>query len=376
MTKILLIEDEDMLREDVADWLTLEGYEVLTAADGVEGTAAAINHLPDLIISDIMMPRMDGYGVLLEIRANPLTQLTPFLFMTAKVSHDEIRSGMGLGADDYITKPFNRVELLKAIQTQLDKRAVQKQELAAAVETWRQALDRETEQRHLRIKMVGMFAHDFRNPLASIMTSIAFVRDYADRLDSERRLMHLNRAEASARQLRDMLDDMILFAQADTGSFNLQLQPLHIGQFVERLVDEFQATSGEAHQLLFECQFMDKAITDPRPLRQIVSNLVSNAIKYSPNGSEVQITLDQVGSQYRLTVQDHGIGIPEADQPRLFSAFQRGSNVKDVLGTGLGLAIVKQAVDLLGGSIHLDSRLGEGTTITIQLPIIPPGPGL
>lgn len=374
MTKILLIEDEHMLRDDIADWLTLEGYEVVTAADGVEGAAAAVAHLPDLIISDIMMPRMDGYGVLLEIRANPLTQLTPFLFMTAKVSHDDVRSGMGLGADDYITKPFNRVELLKAIQTQLEKRAAQKKELEAAVETWRQALDRETEQRHLRIKMVGMFAHDFRNPLASIMTAIAFVRDYADRLDSERRLMYLNRAETSARQLRDMLDDMILFAQADTGSFNLQLQSVPVGQFVERLVDEFHSTNNETHHLVYDCHFTDQALTDPRPLRQIVTNLISNAIKYSPHGTEVQITLDRVDSYYVLTVQDHGIGIPDTDQPRLFSAFQRGSNVKDVMGTGLGLAIVKQAVDLLGGSVQLDSHVGEGTTITVRLPIIPPGP--
>ena len=110
-------------------------------------------------------------------------------------------------------------------------------------------------------------------------------------------------------------------------------------------------------------------MADPRVLRQIAANLISNAIKYSPEGGEVQVSLDNGGNQYSLTVQDQGIGIPEADQPRLFAAFQRASNVKNVSGTGLGLVIVKQAVDLLSGSVSFDSQVGVGTTFIVHIPI-------
>src|SRR5690349_8908794 len=117
MTKILVIEDEKILREEVADWLMLEDYEAMSAEDGIAGVEAAFRHLPDLIICDITMPRLDGHGVLLELRANSTTADIPFIFVTARASYEDVRTGMDLGADDYITKPFTRLELLTAIQT-------------------------------------------------------------------------------------------------------------------------------------------------------------------------------------------------------------------------------------------------------------------
>src|SRR5258705_13367128 len=106
MTKILVIEDKSLLRNEVMEWLVVEGYEVIGAADGVEGVNLALGSVPDVIICDIAMPGLDGYGVMLDVRANPQTQLTPFIYMTAKASLDDIRQGMALVADDYITKPF------------------------------------------------------------------------------------------------------------------------------------------------------------------------------------------------------------------------------------------------------------------------------
>ena len=131
---------------------------------------------------------------------------------------------------------------------------------------------------------------------------------------------------------------------------------------------EFQSIHGETHPLVFESYFADTVMADPRLLHQIAANLISNAIKYSPQGSEVQVLLERHNEQVVLTVQDQGIGIPEADQPRLFTAFQRASNVGSVSGTGLGLAIVKQAVNLHGGTIHLESEVGNGTTVKVELP--------
>ncbi len=369
MTKILVIEDETRLLNEIAEWLTYEDFEVITAKDGVEGANAAILNLPDVIICDIMMPSLDGHGVLLHVRANSQTQLTPFIFTTARVSHDDIRRGMSLGADDYITKPFTRKELLDAIQAQLDKQDARKRELDMKVETWRKAMEHETEQHRLKVQMIGMFAHDFRNPLATIMASIGIVRNYSDRIDEQGRVKHLNRVEASVRQLLEMLDDMLLFAQTDSDSYNIQMELVDVGQFVKHIVEEFQITYTETHKFLFENQFTLSIRIDSRLLRQIVANLIANAVKFSPSGSTVCITVELDSDQFVLTIQDHGIGIPDADQHRLFSVFQRGSNAKDIRGTGLGLAIVKQAVDLLEGSIQLESQVGVGTTVIIRMPV-------
>src|SRR5258707_7943590 len=122
MTKILVIEDEAMLRKEVLDILTFEGYEAIGAEDGLAGVECARRERPDLIVCDITMPRLDGYGVLLEIQANPATTDIPFIFVTARASHEDTRKGMASGADDYITKPFTRLDLLQAVKAPLEKK--------------------------------------------------------------------------------------------------------------------------------------------------------------------------------------------------------------------------------------------------------------
>jgi signal transduction histidine kinase len=367
--RILVIEDEAILREEVIEWLTLEGYEATGAADGIAGVGAAFHHRPDLIICDVTMPRLDGYGVLLELRANPATADIPFIFLTARASHEDIRVGMDLGADDYVTKPFTRLELLNTVQTRLEKKSVHDAQSQAEIEQWKQAFEQEREQRQFKARLVAMFSHDFRNPLAAILSSISLVRDFGDRMDAERKVNHLNRAEASVRQLMQMLDDMLVASQIEAGKLEFRPEPLNVGEFLLRLVDEFQSIHSETHHLVYENRCFGPGMVDTRLLRQIAANLISNAIKYSIHGGEVGVFLECRDGQAALTVRDQGIGIPEADQADLFKAFQRASNVGRVSGTGLGLSIVRQAVDLHGGTLSLESQVGVGTTVTVTLPV-------
>jgi len=366
-----VIDDEGTLRDEVVEWLTLEGYEAIAAEDGAAGLDAAFRYLPDLIVCDITMPHLNGYGVLLEMRANPLTATIPFVLVTARASYDDIRQGMLMGADDYITKPFKRLELLQAIQTRLEKKAAYQRAHQRDVDQLQAALEQKQEQYLLRTKMVAMFSHDFRNPLTSILSSNNLVRDYADRLDEQRRLTHLNRVEASVHQLLHMLDDMLVVAQMETGHLDFKPDLIDVGKFFQQMVEEFQAIHGETHRVLFENRFIDPMWADARLLRQIGANLISNAIKYSPQGSTVRVLLDKHEGNFVLTVQDQGIGIFEADQAHLFEAFQRGSNVGQVPGTGLGLAIVKQATKLHTGTIGLESQLGSGTKVIVTIPMQP-----
>ncbi len=370
MTKILVIEDEAILREEMVEWLTLEDYEAIGAEDGVIGVECALKYQPGLIVCDITMPRLDGYGVFLELHANPATAHIPFIFLSARAALEDIRRGMTLGADDYITKPFTRGELLLAIETRLEKKAAQEREFRGQIDHLEQALVQEQEERLLRAKLVGMFSHDFRNQLTVIMASATLVRDYAERLTEQRRRERMDSIEASARLLLQMLDDMLIVVQMETGSLEMKSESLNVGQFIQGIIEEFRIVSGETHQLDFDCRFRDSLVVDPRLLRQIVANLVSNAIKYSPAGSAVRITLDQRDGQYTIAVNDQGIGMPEADKQSLFNAFRRGTNVGKIAGTGLGLAIVKQALDLLGGAIEVESEVGNGTAMIVTLPCV------
>jgi signal transduction histidine kinase len=368
MTKILVIEDEAILRGEIGEWLTFEGYDVIGAEDGLVGVEAASRDLPDLIICDITMPRLDGYGVLLEMRANSTTAHIPFILVTARASHEDIRQGMALGADDYITKPFSRMELLQAVQARLGKKAAQESYYERQVGQLQKALTQEHEERLLKAKLVAMFSHDFRNQITVVLSSNALLRKYTDRLDEDRRQELINRIDRAARLLMQMLDDMLIVAEMETGYFAPQKEPLSVARFLQDIIAEFQTIFGEKHQLHFESNFDDTVMADARLLRQIAANLISNAIKYSPRGGEVRISLGYQGGQCILSVQDHGIGISEADQARLFDAFQRGENVGAITGTGLGLAIVKQAVDLQGGTIRFESQIGVGTTVVVALP--------
>ena len=368
-SKILVIEDETILREEMVEWLKLESFETFSAADGVAGFNEAFHCQPDLIVCDITMPLLDGYGVLLELRANPAMNAIPFIFVTARASHEDMRKGMGLGADDYITKPFTRLELLQAIQTRLEKIRLQQKQRRNDVKQWQQAFEHERDQRLLKSKLVAMFSHDFRNPLSTILYSISMVRDFADRIDEQRRLKHLNRAEASVNLLIQMLDDMLFVSQMDAGKLAYIPERMNVSMFLQTIVDEFQAIHTDTHTLSFKSQFTEVTMADSSLLRQIASNLLSNAIKYSPQGGEIQVLLVCDGNHLEISVKDHGIGIPETDQPHLFAAFQRASNVSGISGTGLGLTIVKQAVDLHGGQVGFESAVGVGTTVKVKIPV-------
>jgi signal transduction histidine kinase len=369
MTKILVIEDESILRYEVLDWLMFENYEAVGAEDGIAGLEMAFRVLPDLIISDITMPRLDGYGVLLGLHSSPMTAGIPFIFVTARATHDDVRRGMASGADDYITKPFTRMELLQAVESRLQKKAQQHMENEVEVDLLQDALAHEREERLLKAKLVAMFSHDFRTPLSSILSSVALLRDYGDRLDEDRKRMRLTRIEASVKLLTQMLDDLLLVMQMESGNLEFNPSAVQVDEFVRTIAAEFEAIYGQTHQVVFESHFSSDVLVDPRLIRTIMSNLISNAIKYSPQSSEVRVTLDQSNDHLVMRVRDQGIGIPEADQARIFEAFQRASNVADVQGTGLGLAIVKQATELHGGTASLESKVGVGTVVTVTLPI-------
>lgn len=368
MSKILVIEDESTLRSEVVQWLTLEGHQASGAADGVEGVESAFHDLPDLVICDISMPRLDGYGVLLELRANPATMNIPFVFVTARAAYDDVRQGMDLGADDYITKPFKRHELLEAVKTRLLKKEAQEELHRQELQEWQLALEAEREQRMLRAKLVAMFSHDFRNPLSGVLSSSSLLRKYYDRMDESRREAHFDRIEASVKQLVQMIDDMLIVSRMESGAFNLEPVQLDVTDFVEGIVKDFQMIHKDSCEITLESQLPGSYVIDHRLLRQIVTNLISNSVKYSPQDSTIRIFLTPADDSFDVTVTDEGIGRSEMEQDRLSNTSQLTANVGRGQGNGLGLAIVWQAVSVLGGSLEQEAHSGTGTTVTVHIP--------
>lgn len=213
MTKILVIEDEDQIREEVLDWLQFEGYMAQGAANGRVGLALIQNDIPDLILCDIAMPEINGYEVLLELRSNPQTMAIPFIFLTAAADRESMRTGMQCGADDYITKPFTHPEVLGTIQARLERRKMQEHEMQQQIEFLEHALSHEQEENLFKSRLVSALSHDFRNPLSLILIASNMLRNHVDRLSPERKQLSLDRIDEAVHELTSMLDEMLSMAK-------------------------------------------------------------------------------------------------------------------------------------------------------------------
>jgi signal transduction histidine kinase len=236
------------------------------------------------------------------------------------------------------------------------------------------AMQREKELSELKSKFVSTASHEFRTPLATMLSSAELLEHYSENLGPEERRNLLQTIQSSAKRMSEMIDDVLTLGRAESGVLKLNLGPTNLRELCERVVSEFRIAQGRHHVITLDDRFDRlEAYMDERLLRHILNNLLSNAVKYSPPGSEVTFSLERRDDKAAIEIQDRGIGIPPEDQPRMFESFHRASNVENRPGTGLGLAIVKKAVELHGGEISLKSAVGAGTRFTIVLPLQPAG---
>jgi PAS domain S-box-containing protein len=234
----------------------------------------------------------------------------------------------------------------------------------------REALEQQKVLNELRSRFVAMTSHEFRTPLAAILSAEELLRHYGDRLPAEERRETLESIAVGVQRMSRMLDRVLLLGKAEAQLLDFKPQDLDVRALVPRLVEEArqQHPQGAAQVVCEVSADVSPGLYDEKLLRHIFGNLLSNAIKYSPQGGEVRFEVRRDGADTVFRVADQGIGIPPDELGHLFESFHRASNVGDIQGTGLGLAIVKNAVDRHGGSISVDSRLGAGTAFTVRLP--------
>jgi PAS domain S-box-containing protein len=232
------------------------------------------------------------------------------------------------------------------------------------------ALEREKELGKLKSNFVTMVSHEFRTPLGIIMSSEEILDRYFDRLTPDKRREQLHAIHAAVKRMAEMMEEILLLGRVEAGKMECRPVSLEPRAFLQKLIDELQVATGGICPIEFDVGAVpDEIAADEGLLRHIVTNLLSNAIKYSSAGERVHLSIRTERGQLVLTVEDHGVGIPEADQPWLFKAFHRGQNVGNLPGTGLGLTIVKRCVELHGGKIKFHSTRGLGTTFVVTLPL-------
>ncbi len=236
------------------------------------------------------------------------------------------------------------------------------------------ALDKQRELNVLKSSFVAMTSHEFRTPLASILSSEELLRHYGERLGAEERDELFNSIEAAVRRMAEMLDKVLTIGRGDADLMEFRPRPLDLAALCRKLRDDaitMPASGQPARELELSLALDDaRVVADEKLLRHILGNLMSNAIKYSPGGGVVQVAVREQEAWLVFEVADQGIGIPEDELPRLFDTFHRAANVGNIPGTGLGLAIVKRAVECHGGSIAVRSQAGQGTCFTVRIPCV------
>ncbi|MEQ9233706.1 hybrid sensor histidine kinase/response regulator [Coleofasciculus sp. E2-BRE-01] len=359
--RLLIVEDEEIVAFDIETTLQTLGYEVVgIVTTGEEAIATATQTKPDLVLMDIQLPgKLDGVEAAKEIsqRLN-----IPVVYLTAHADQPTLKRAKITAPFGYLLKPFQEDELKTTIEIALSRHQSE--------ERLRLALAKEKELNQLKTQFIAITSHEFRTPLTTISSSNDLLERYCrDSMDAKKE-KHLRQIKLSVNQMIQLLDDVLLIGRAESGKVDLQLISINLVEFCHNLVEEIQTNAGEQYQIIFNHQGeVSEACLDVNLLRPILSNLLANAVKYSPEGGVVTFNLFSSDTRVTFQIQDSGIGIPPEAQKHLFESFHRASNVGTIKGTGLGLSIVKRCVDIHGGEISVDSEVNVGTTFTVTLPL-------
>ncbi len=356
-SRILVVDDVVQNLQVVGTMLRNEGHDVMPASSGAQALDRVRARIPDLILLDLMMPEMDGLEVCQRLKADPATREIPVIFLTASNEMDHLVKGFEAGAVDYVTKPFNGAELLARVRTHL--------ELKLARERLREMNDEKNE-------FMGIAAHDLRNPLSAIKGYSEMVIE--DALDLKHRDLeeHGRRILDTTVRMAEMVQNLLDANRIERGEMQVNLAATDFAALAAS-VTETQRPRAAAKQQTIHLENEPAPVSvmvDPAVLVQVLENLISNAVKYSPPGKHIWVSLRREPDGARCTVRDEGPGLSAEDKKKLFGKFARLS-AKPTGGehaTGLGLSIVKKMVEAMLGRVWCESEPGQGASFMVQFP--------
>ena len=362
--KILIVDDvvSNVLLLKIL--LTNEKFQVCTANCGNMCIEQAKAEKPDLILLDVMMPDISGFDTAVILKKDPATADIPIIFLTALNNPSDLVHGFQVGANDFLTKPFNKEELVVRVMHQITlvaaKRLIQKQneELRATIKN--------------RDKMYSVIAHDLRSPMASIrMVLNLVVSSMSPEVIGPELFELLDKANKESEECHDLLDNLLKWTKSQTGRLNVLLQDLDLNDIVPGVVDIFEMIALtkkiKLHYVGTQTPLVVRADNDM--LKTIVRNFMSNAVKFSPEGSVIDITMKEEDGFAKVSVRDHGVGI---SSDRLGNIFHKGESTYGTSGeegSGLGLQLCADFAHKIGGDVQVESTLNEGSTFSVFIPL-------
>lgn len=394
--KILVVEDEIIVAQDIAGRLKKLGYAVTAiVASGEEALEKVDESPPDLVLMDIVLKgEMDGVTAAEKIR----TKIDiPTVFLTAYADDKTMQRAKITDPFGYIIKPFQQNDLRVAIEIALHRHEIETK-MRAALKASEAARESVEEKAHRQNQYISMAAHELRNPLNTILISAELLELDRTRSSDESQVKTLRLVHSATQKMNQLIDDMLFMGRAEAGRLKCNPLPINLLEFCQDLLDQLQLGHEAKHTLRFSPSAVTSAMLDQQLLHGIISNLIVNAIKYSPDGGEITLELEcrlpgegdkeaifclstqslfansplkNINSPLLIIrIRDEGMGIPETEVGKIFEMFYRCKNSGKIKGNGLGLTIVKKAVELQGGAIACESKIGVGTTFTVALPYV------
>lgn len=343
--RVLVIEDDAAIRATLSDILELNGYAVIPAANGEEGVALARRHRPDIILTDIAMPGLNGFEVIRALHAGEQTRSIPIIIVSASLEPAKVRQAMDLGAEDFIGKPFTENQILGSIQARLEKKSLL-DELDAFAHT---------------------VAHDLKNPIGVVSMRAQLLRAMWDTQDDAKLFQHVLELEKNTDRLNNIVDELLILAGVRRQTITPQRVDMAavIAEARDRVAHLIQQSRAEVEQ---PAEW--PAVLGHGPwIAEIWTNYLSNAVKYGGQPPSIRLGAEPVPARtcVRFWVQDNGAGLTPEQQAALFQPFSRVTETR-VKGHGLGLSIVRRIAEKLAGRAGVESQPGAGSRFWFELP--------
>jgi two-component system, sensor histidine kinase and response regulator len=362
MKKILIIDDDPAMQSLAAKLLQARGFQTLSAGDGREGIEVARRYGPDLIICDVQMPNLDGYQTLAALQQDPLTSTIPFVFLTGVTGPENLRYAMGLGADDYLTKPYTVKELMAAVNTRLAKRAAQLRVSEKKLE-------------ELRSNIGTALPHELLTPLNGVLGLAGILADEGTVLEPPEVREFARGIQQSGMRLHRLIENFIVYSGLELlGSdpkqiAELRQQPaVRVRELIEQVAREQAEAAAREADLRLDLEDVAVVITPDR-MRKAAEELLQNAFKFSNGGRPVRVTAQVTGRQYVLAVADEGRGMTAEQIASIGAHMQFERRFYEQQGAGLGLIITRRIAQLYGGDLVIESVHGQQTVAQFLLPV-------
>lgn len=362
--KILIVDDvvSNVLLLKIL--LTNEKFQVCTASNGKMCIEMAKSEHPDLILLDVMMPDLNGFDTAVILKKDPETQEIPIIFLTALNNPSDLVKGFQVGANDFLTKPFNKEELIMRVMHQIQLVAAKRIIIRQNEELKRTISNRD--------KMYSVIAHDLRSPMASIRMVLNLAVNVVSKdIVGEEIFGLLDNANRESEETHDLLDNLLKWTKSQTGRLSVVYQELDLDDIVPGVVDIFRMI---AEMKKIELKYIpadEKLIVhaDNDMIKTIIRNFLSNAVKFTPEGKSVEVFYKREGDFARISVRDHGVGIEPDRVEAIFHTGETTYGTGGEEGSGLGLQLCQDFARKNGGDARVESTLGEGSTFSFTIPL-------